>query len=357
MSNSCRVIRFLSILLTLFLLLVYSVFFSSVTIAIPQTPIIATSTSETFDLRISQIVTEVESTFQRKIVLSRAWDLLILNMSVQNFGDRLDNVFLKVKTNGAPTQSTFSTFEDVGLIQAFCYQFELPQTLVLTLNCTKQTEIQLEILVILDHGVSLRDTNVNFSVQKAQLIALDLLPPVEREILPLLSADHQFQIQPVKFSFQKKNLLASPILLVQVPPGMQLACTVSVTLQGTGIDYLMVDEQTFHASERSHSISFNLTITETSENQVLPIKVLVAPDYEGLSGLTRIFLSFTISAVLEPLPSSPFVHVLGAHPIPGWLMFPILLIGLFGVPYYLVYQEHLVNRDENIIDPKKLTKL
>ncbi|MHA2243994.1 MAG: hypothetical protein ACXADY_03415 [Candidatus Hodarchaeales archaeon] len=347
----------MSLLLILFLLFVYSGVFSSVTIAIPQSPIIATTVSETFDLRISQIVSEVESTFQRKVVLSRAWDLLILNVSVQNFGDRLDNVFLNVKTNGVSTQSTFSTFEEVGLIQAFCYQFEMPQSLILTLNNTKQTEIQLELVVLLDPGVSLRGPNLNFSVQKAQLIALDLIQPVERENLPLFSANHQFQIQPVKFSFQQKNLLASPLLLVQVPPGMRLACTVSVTLQGTGINYLMVEEQTFSTSGRSHSISFNLTITETSENQGIPIEVLVAPDYEGLSGLTRLFLSFTIFAVLEKLPSSPFVHELGAHPIPGWLMLPILLISLFGVPYYLVYQEHLVNRDETIIDPKKLTKL
>ena len=98
-------------------------------------------------------------------------------------------------------------------------------------------------------------------------------------------------------------------------------------------------------------------ISEISKDQGLPLKILVAPDYEGLSGLTNISLSFTASGRLESVPISSFDDVLGSHPVPGWLMFPILLVSLFGVPYYLVYQEHLTSRDNNILDPKKQTKL
>ena len=43
--------------------------------------------SETHDLRISQVLTEVETTFQRTIILSQVWDRIILNITVQNDGD------------------------------------------------------------------------------------------------------------------------------------------------------------------------------------------------------------------------------------------------------------------------------
>ncbi len=357
MTNSFLIRRYLFILLAIFLLNLHNGLLISVSKAATQAPFTTTYDSETFNLGLTEVVTEVESTFQRNIILSQVWDQLILNISVQNLGDPLASVFFQVKTNGAPIQSTFNTLEQVGLVKAFSYQFEISQVLVLALNYTKQTEIHLEILVILDHSVTWRDPNVNFLIQSAELIGLNLLQPFEREILPVLAANHQYQIQPAKFSILEKNLLASTHLYAEIPSGMQLDCTASVTLQGTGINFVTLDEQTLYSDNRNHSINFKFTITEISEEHGLQLTVLIAPDYEGLSGLTRISLSISVSGVLEPFIASSFKDVLGSHPIPGWLMFPIILISLFGVPYYLVYQEHLVDRDENILDPKKQTKL
>lgn len=341
----------------IFLTCLYSDVLVQLTLASSQTTFTSTVPCEIYDLGISEVVTDIEATFQRNIVLSRVWDRLLLNICVQNFGDNLDQVFLKVKTNEAPAQATFNTLEQVGLIQAFSYQFEIPQTLVLTLNNTKQTEITLEIFILLDHGVSWRDPNVQFSIKEIQLIALDLAQPLEREPLPIYNAQHQYQIQPVKYSFLKKNLLASFILYVHIPSGMQLAASVTIILQGTRINYITVYEQIFNANKRSNSISFNLTMPETSEDQDLFLTVSIAPVYDGLSELTIIRLSIAIEGVLQQSFSSPFVDVLGSHPVPGVIMFPILLISLFGVPYYLVYREHLLDRDENILDPKSKTKL
>ncbi|MFX1283123.1 MAG: hypothetical protein ACFFB5_05685 [Promethearchaeota archaeon] len=329
--------------------------------AAPHSPAIHTVTSESYDLSISEVVTEVERTFQRNIVLSRVWDRLLLNMSVQNFGDPLDNVFLHVITNGAPIHATFHAVETVGLVQAFSYQFEIPQTLVMTLNHTQETELQLKILILLDHSVTWRTPSVNFAIQKAHLIALDLIQPLERSILPLSYANPQYQIQPVKYSFQRRNLLASPILYVHIPANMQLLCTLLVTLQGTGVDYLVVDEQTVYANEGGHSISMNFTITKTSEDQDISLSMSIAPDYEGLGGETRVFLSITVVGMLEPysspLVAAPVTAVLGAHPIPWLLMIPILAITLFGIPYYLVYQDHVTDKDNTLLDPKNQTKI
>lgn len=312
---------------------------------------------EKCDLGLPEVLTDVEYSFKRNIVLSKTWDQLVLNMTIQNFGDPLDNVFLKVNVNGVPTQATFSTLEQVNLAKAFCYQFEVPQTLMLILNHTKQTEIELEILVLLDHAVAWRNLHVNCSIIKAELIGLNLVQPFERDEIPIFPVNHLYQIQPAKFSFLKKNLLASVILFVQIPPEMRLDCIISATLEGVGIDHLKVDDQTFYPSRSIRSIDFNVSLTEISEDQGLPLKILVAPDYEGLSGLTNISLSLDVSGELESIPDSSINDVLGLHPVPGWLMIPILIVSLFGVPYYLVYQEHLTDRDNNILDPKKQTKL
>jgi len=314
------------------------------------------STSEIHDLRISQVCTEVETLFERTIILSQVWDRLVLNMTVQNHGDHLENVFLKVTANGAPVQASFSAFEEVGLIQAFSYQFEVPQTLFMTLNCSDQTQVQFEILVLLDFGVTLGAPIVDFAIRRAQLIALNLVKPLERQLLPLFQAN-QYQIQPVKYSFLKKNFLISPVLYVQIPEDMQLHCTMSVLLRGTKINFVTIDDQTFYPSETDFMINFNITKMHSLVSQDLFLTMVISPEYEGLYGLTQIVVETSIVGVLLPLSNQSFVNVLGTHPVPVIIMFPILLVILFGIPYYLVYQEHVSPRDKNIIDPQKQTKL
>ncbi len=357
MNIKSQRLRYLAIILVLFLLNFYSGILGSISTATVHNTTTEITPLEKFDLGLTGVITEVESSFKRNMVLSKTWDHLVLNMTIQNFGDPLDNVFLKVNVNGVPTQATFSTLEQKNLAKAFYYQFEVPQTLVMILNHTKQTEVELEILVILDHAVALRNLYVNLSINCAELIGLNLVEPYERGNLPIFPVNHLYQIQPAKFSFLKKNLLASIILFVQIPSEMRLDCTISATLEGVGIDYLKVDDQTFYPNRSTRSIDFNYSISEISNDQGLPLTILVAPDYEGLSGLTNISLSLAVSGELESIPESSVNDVLGSHPIPGWLMIPVLIVGLFGVPYYLVYQEHITSRDNNILDPKKHTKL
>ncbi|MFW9903662.1 MAG: hypothetical protein ACFFFH_04975 [Candidatus Thorarchaeota archaeon] len=312
--------------------------------------------SETHNLRISQVLTEVETEFKRTIILSRIWDRLVLNMTVQNRGDFLENVFLKVIANGAPVQATFSSFEEIGLVQAFSYQFEVPQMLLVTLNYSKQTQVQLDITIILDFGVTLGTPVVDCLIQGAQLIALNLAQPIESQILPLLQAN-QYQIQPVKYSFLKKNLILSAVVYVHIPEDMQLLCTVSVLLHGTKINYLTIEDQIFYPSGNEYMIAFNLTKTLPSVGQELFLTMIVSPDYDSLDVPTQVIVEVTAVGVLQSRSNAPFVNVLGVHPVPALIMFPILIISLFGVPYYLVYQEHISDRDNNILDTQKQTKL
>ena len=313
-------------------------------------------TSETHDLRISQVCSNVETLFERTVILSRVWDRLVLNITVQNHGDHLENVFLRITTNDAPIQASFSAYEEVGLLQAVCYQFEVPQTLVMTLNYSEQTQVHLGILVLLDFATTLGAPIVDFTIQECQLIALNLVKPLQRQPLPLFQVN-QYLIQPVKYSFLKKNLYISPVLYVNIPENMKLHCTVSVLLHGTKIKYLTIDDQTFYPSETDFLISFNLSKTSSFVGQDLFLAMVISPEYEGLNGPTQIVVETSVVGILILLSNQPSVNVLGAHPVPALIMFPILIISLFGVPYYLVYQEHLSDRDNTILDPQKQTKL
>ncbi|MFX0206338.1 MAG: hypothetical protein ACFFDT_10140 [Candidatus Hodarchaeota archaeon] len=343
---------------SIFLVLIFaSILLSICTLGV--TPSASSSTnipSETHDLKISQVLTEMETVFERTIILSQSWDRLVLNMTVQNRGDHLENVFLKATANGAPVHATFSAFEEVGLVQAFSYQFEVPQMLLVTLNYSKQTQVQIDIILVLDFGVTLGAPMVDFVIQGAQLIALNLAQPLESQPLPLLQAN-QYQIQPVKYSFLKKNLILSPALYVQIPEEMLLYCTISVLLCGTKINYLTIDDQTFYPSENDFKIEFNLTKTIPTINQDLFLTMIISPDYASLEGLTQVNVEVTVVGVLQSRSSDPFVNVLGSHPVPVLIMFPFLIITLFGIPYYLVYQEHVSNHDNHLLDPQKQTKL
>ncbi|UCE13419.1 MAG: hypothetical protein JSV04_14700 [Candidatus Heimdallarchaeota archaeon] len=356
MINLSRVLRFEGILLGMLIIALFSDIVCVQASIKGNVPIKSLSISEKYDLGITEIITEEEISFHRNIVVPRTWDQLLLNMSVQNFGDSIENVFLQVKTNGNLSEDTFSSLLDVGLVEAISYQFEIPQTLLLALNYTKQTEIILDILVIIDFGLVWHSPNVNFFINGAELIGIDLSQPYVNENLPLFNVHHRYQIQPAKFSILEKDLLASPILFVRIPSEMQLDCMFLVTLEGIGINYVTINDFSFYSSKGSQATNFNLSIKETSETQGLPLKVVVTPDYEEVLELTPVLLSIYAFGVLHSPPTSTFDDVLGSHPIPAWLMFLILLVCLIGVPYYCVYREHLEDKDKNPLTPNQKLK-
>ncbi|MFX1535908.1 MAG: hypothetical protein ACFFDI_16960 [Promethearchaeota archaeon] len=119
---------------------------------------------------------------------------------------------------------------------------------------------------------------------------------------------------------------------------------------------MTINGETFYPDENGFMINFNITKTSSLVGQDLFLTMIISPDYEGLNGQTRLVIETSVVGMLKPL-SKPFVNVLGAHPIPAIIMFPVLLASLFGIPDYFVYQEHVSDRDKNILDPQKQTKL
>lgn len=312
--------------------------------------------SEKIDLGIKESVNETESVFQRKLVLVRSWNKLILNLSVQNFGDSLDNVVLQVTTDGVQVQAIFNTLEQVGLIKAIAHQFEIPQLLIVHLNYAGQKELQLEIRLLLDHTVTWRSPKVDFSINKAEVIGLNSSQLNKNEELILFAAHHQYQIQPTDFLMLEKKLLVQSYFFASFPPDKQLDCTITVVSHDVELNYVSVDNKNFYSS-KSRELSYNWTFDYLLATEFFSLKVLISPDYDNLNGITQIRISLNASGILTPKTNLSFDEFLGSHPIPGWLMFPILLIFLFGIPYVMAYQEQVANQDENILDSKKQTQL
>ncbi|MFX0205944.1 MAG: hypothetical protein ACFFDT_08145 [Candidatus Hodarchaeota archaeon] len=311
---------------------------------------------EKVDLGIKEIVNETESVFQRKLELSKSWNKLILNLSVQNFGDSLDNVVLQVTADDIQSQAIFNSQEQVGLFKAIAHQFEIPQSLILHLNSTGQKELQLEIRLLLDHIVTWRSPKVVFIINKAEIIGLNSSKLNENEEFILLAANHQYQIQPADFSMLEKKLLLQSYFFASFPEDKQLDCTITIASRGVKLNYVSVADKIFYSS-RSREICFNWTFDYLPVSQLFVLKVIISPDYTHLNEITQIWISINISGILTPKTDLAFNEFLGSHPIPGWLMLLILLIALFGIPYLKAYQEHVANQDEDILDSKKQTKL
>jgi hypothetical protein len=314
-----------------------------------------TSSVENIDLEFSRIITESEISFDRSIFFETIWDNLVLNMTVQNFGDPLDGVVLKVSTDNHICQHTFSTLEQVGLVKVISYQFELQKNLILPLNISDEGLINIRILIILDHTASVQKPDINFSIHQTEIIAFDNPQPVENMTLPLFGANQRYIIQPAKLLFLEKKLLAHTYLFSNIPLDMQLETTIKMQLNGVGVDQIQIDGDSFYSSSNSVFI-FNLTITERF-NDFISLNFIVYPNYYQVHELTEINMLISISGKLNENSGSRSRTELGINPIPWWLMYPLILIGLFAFPYYNVYKEHLMTRDEEFIDTKRNIKL
>lgn len=308
------------------------------------------------DLQLSEEISISEVYFQRTFFLEKEWDIIVLNLTVQNFGDPFDGVVLQIHIDGNIISHTYNALEQVGLVKAYSYQFELHQNLILPLNYSGSGIKQIEIRIILDHAPSVTLPIVNFSIVQGEILAFDYLQPINTSMqLPISSSNYQYIIQPANLVFLQKKLLLTTYLFCQIPSGMQLDSTISVIIDRVGIDQIKINGESFH-DDGNHALKFNLTISENN-NRYSRLDFTIYPSYKQVHANTKIKLLLSISGNLSQNTNSESEGELGPHPIPWWLMYPIILVGLFGFPYYKVYKEHLISRNEEILDPKRNTKL
>ncbi len=306
------------------------------------------------DLQLSEEISISEVYFQRTFFLEKEWDIIVLNLTVQNLGDQVDGVALQVHIDNNIISHTYNALEQ-GLVKAYSYQFELHQNLILPLNYSGSGIKQIEIRLILDHTPSVTLPIVNFSIAQGEILAIDYLRPITSGMqLPISSSTYQYIIQPANLVFLQKKLCLTTYLYCQIPSGMHLDSTISVIIDRVGINQIQINGESFHGAS-GNSVTFNLTIPEN--NRFSKLDFTIYPSYSQVFENTKIKLFLSISGNLSQNTYSESEGELGPHPIPWWLMYPIILVGLFGFPYYSVYKEHLTNRNEEILDPKRNIKL
>jgi hypothetical protein len=312
-----------------------------------------TSEFKKLDLQLSEEIYISEVYFQRTFFLEKKWDILVLNLTVQNLGDPFDGVVLQVHIDNNIISHMYNALEQVGLVKAYSYQFELHQNLILPLNYSGSGIKQIEIRIILDHVPSVTLPKVNFSIVQGQILAFDYLQPATSMQLPISSSSYQYLLQPANFVFLQKKLCFTTYLFCQIPSGMQLDSIISVVIDKVVIDQIKIHGESFHGVSGNHVI-FNLTIPEN--NKFTRLNFTIYPSYTQVHENTKIKLYISISGKLSQNTNSQSEGELGP-PIPWWLMYPIILVGLFGFPYYNVYKEHLISKNEEILDPKQNVKL
>jgi hypothetical protein len=178
------------------------------------------------DLQLSEEIFISEVYFQRTFFLEKEWDLLVLNLTVQNLGDPFNGVVLQVHIDDNIISYRYNALEQIGLVKAYSYQFELHQNLILPLNYSGSGIKQIEIRIILDHVPSVILPNVNFSIVQGEILAFDYLQPTNNMQLPISSSNYQYLIQPANLVFLQKKLCLTTYLFCQIPSGMQLDSTI-----------------------------------------------------------------------------------------------------------------------------------
>ncbi len=305
-----------------------------------------------YNLNIAYMMNNPEITFTRLVVLSKQWDKLFLNLSVQNYGEAIDFIQTSSKINDLSTDHSFSSKERDGLKNCLVYQFDRPQTLIIPLNYTYQETLSISISIYLDALISWREVEYNFKIFSASLYAINLVQPLTEQPLLITSKNFHFILQSSQISYFGERLLLRSYLPVQIPDNQLLTTNLELEIIGGKFDYLSLTT----GQSSKYLIEDNIAVINTTINQddlkdhVWYIDIHIIPIIDSHDGYSDITFTLQVHGVLkEKLISNNNLDLID-HPIPGIIMTPLLIFVLFGIPYYYVYQEELTEKDDQILE-------
>ncbi len=313
------------------------------------------NSSQVIDLFFSREMHEAETHYQRLVILtSDNWDILMLKMLVQNFGESLDNVLISVRSNEEIIERTFHTYEQSGLRNSLAHQFEQVQELVVPLNFTNREQISLSLTVMLDSLISWREPNYNFSIFSTSLHCVNLVQPEEQiQRLPVISSSHTYVVQPSQISLFSKKILSRCFIPISIPDGMELNSILNITMLGASFDFLTLGFGANLANGRNEA-QINTTITSKGINEhIWELQLYTLPSFSSNDEFVSIRIFVEAQGILKPLNIDKNEEFFTTHPIPGIIMIPLLIFILFGIPYYYVYQEELTDKNDQIIEYDK----
>ncbi|MHA2154423.1 MAG: hypothetical protein ACXABU_03710 [Candidatus Hodarchaeales archaeon] len=306
--------------------------------------------SSSYDLNYSYVMNSPELTFNRIIVLSRNCDKLFLNLSVQNYGEPIDTVLTSVKINNVLTEQAFSSIEREGLKNCIVYQFDQPQFLIIPLNYSYQEILSISISLHLDSLISWREVEYNFAIFSAILYSVNLVEPLNNQSLMIFSNSFQFALQPSRISSFGKRLLLKSFIPVEIPDNMYLSSILEITMSSGRFDYVTVSTGTNYAID-GNFVRINSTVNRNNlKNQIWHLNLYIIPIIDSQEEYSLITFSLQAYGILkEKIIIYQNLDLIN-HPIPGIIMTPVLILLLFGIPYYYVYQEELTEKDDRIIE-------
>ncbi len=304
------------------------------------------------DLHFQYSMKNSELTVNRLIVLSESWDKLFLNMSIQNFGEAIDSIFISVKINEVITECTFSSYKRVGLKNCLMYQFAQPQILIIPLNFTYQEVLSISISIYLDALISWREVEYNFTIYSANLQGHNLLQPFTEQPLHILSNNFHYILQSSPSSLFGQRLFVRGFVPVDIPPKFLLSTQLEVQITGADLEHISLGTGSninYEINERFTRINSSVSSNDLTDH-LWSLKLYIIPIMNNPNDYSSITISLKARGVLIADHFSDADLGLISHPIPGIIMIPILIFFLFGVPYYHVYQEELTEKVDRLLE-------
>ena len=302
-----------------------------------------------YDLFINEEISTIDQEYSRNIPLYRTREIYCLNFTVQNHGDPLESVTLQVRINEQFKTHTYYTREKTSLSEIESYHFLLAQSLYLPLENVSKNTLDLSITLILDSTIDWRSSAIDFQIIHAEIIAMAYNNPLELKSLDIFPTTQLYNVKPEKYSFLEKSLVIHSFIFVISPPtGFFLEFNLCVTLKQLGIESVTINQHRY-SGIGAHTLIINHSLSSSEITSTNEIFLLIKPDYNGFDSTKVVEVKLELSGVFKKDLQS--YTLLIKHPIPGWIMLPVLILILFGFPYYYAYQEMVVQREKEIIDP------
>jgi len=302
-----------------------------------------------YNLLINEQISTIDHQYIRNVLLSRTREIILLNFSVQNHGEPINSVTLQVRINGQLKTRTYYMREKISLTESESYQFSLPQKLYLPLGNVSEKSFEFSITLILDPIIVWRPSTINFQIINAEIITMDYYNPIELSSLDIFPPTQFYTVEPEKYSFLEKSLVIHSFIFINPPPtGFSFLCTLRITLTQLGIESVTINQHRY-SGVGTPLLIINYSLSSSEITPINEILLLIKPDYNGFDNTKAVRVELELSGVFKKDQKSNILLI--KHPIPGWIMLPVLILILFGFPYYYAYQELVVQREKEILNP------
>lgn len=296
------------------------------------------NTKDSINLFIQQNIEKAEIKFRRIISLSKEWDILFLNLTVQNNGDPLENVFLSTSMNEKISEYSFESYNREQTTKRLVHQFEQRQSLISPLNYSFDEIQTIIISVLLNPMIPWRSPIFNFTIISAVIHCCDLSTFESSSPLNHFPLVHTYYIRKSEISFLSSKILIRVLIPIEIPLNQELVTTVKLKISGARFSIISFNEGENYICNGTE-VEFNTVVNhDMIRNNIWNLEISIHPSFVSAEDYTLLIISSEIHGVFQEATSIRG-NELHSHPIPNSIMQPILIFIFFCVPYYHVFKE------------------